>query len=80
MVLNLGPYLVDYSQTVNELLVVKSLQDRNWALKSKLNKLFILMTISPIGPLVIVIKKLLRLLQGVSILSIELVEFVTNTK
>ena len=30
LVLNLGPYLVDFSQTVNELLVLKSFQERNW--------------------------------------------------
>ena len=75
MLFNLGPYLVEISQTVNELLVLKSLQDRNWSEKSKLNKFCLILIISPIGPYVVVLKILLRLAQGVSVLIMGLAVF-----
>ena len=72
LVLNLGPYLVEFSQTVNELLLLKTFQDRNWERKSRFHKFCLCMLVSPIGPLMIVIKKFIRLLQGVSVLSVNL--------
>ena len=78
LVLNLGPYLVEFSQTVNELLVLKTFQDRNWERKSKFQKFCLKTLVSPIGPLMIGIKKFLRLVQGVSVLSVDLTGRVTE--
>ena len=72
MILNLGPYLVEFSQTVNELLMLKSFSERNWEQKSKLNKFCLVIIVCPIGPFVIAVKKYLRLLQGVSVLIVDL--------
>ena len=80
LILNLGPYLIDFGQTINELLFLKSFQQRNWKRKSKSNKFFLVLIITPIGPMVIVIKKFLRLVQGVSILSVEIAEMFSSTK
>ena len=80
LVLNLGPYLVDFSQTLSELLVLKGFQDRNWNRKSKLKRFCMKMIISPVGPFLIFVKKLLRLVQGVSNLSIELAEMGSQNK
>ena len=75
LLFNLGPYLVEFSQTVNELLVLKSFQDRSWSEKSKLNKFCQISIISPVGPYVVVLKILLRLAQGVSVLIMGLAVF-----
>ena len=62
LLLNLGPYMIDLSQTNYELLVSKSLQKLNWNRKSLTNQICIRIIISPLGLMIIIVKKFLRLL------------------
>ena len=62
LLLNLGPYMIDLSQTNYELLVSKSLQKLNWNRKSLTNQICIRLIISPLGLMIIIVKKFLRLL------------------
>ena len=70
--------MIDFSQTIYELLVVKSFQKTNWEKKTPFNRLILCIVISPLGPLMIGIKKLLKLVQGISIVCIQFWDFIKS--
>ena len=65
LIFYIGPYLLDYSLTIYELKTRGAFEISNWKKSSTLYKISLILLVSPLGPFVKIIVKLLEFVQGV---------------